>query len=230
MPCSKNCSKRIPVSSEFSFWNDLEDQQTRTHDKLRLFLIWLFHSDKISKKDADSNFSALSSESNLAESQKKVIMSLIDARTSKSDASNSGLLSRFALKSLNLVSQFLRGSSGAKIESIVSALLKNNLQIQGFTAVRLYEGDKTPVTEIDFKTVVVYCIDSGSYIEFDALSSLAKTSSSNVSPSRTLLSRPNLGRSSTAPETSNRPTKFWPIFWEVKSLKLPDHEQKWVKS
>jgi hypothetical protein len=89
-------------------------------------------------------------------------------------------LNRFAAKSLNLVSKLLRGSKGSKIEGVVSSVAKSNLQIEGFNAVRLYEGEQVSAHELKFKTIVVYCVDSGSYIEYETLNALGKSSNSNV--------------------------------------------------
>lgn len=110
-----------------------------------------------------------------------MLKTVIDARTNKSEAQNNGLLNRFAMKSLNLVSKLLVGSGGSKIEGILSSLLKNNLQIEGFNAVRLHEGEEIPAHELKLKTIIVYCIDSGSYIEYDTINAMSQGYSANVS-------------------------------------------------
>jgi hypothetical protein len=69
---------------KFILTSNLANDQVKTFDKIRLFLIWLFHNDKLKKADVDAHYKTLESTSNLTEKQKAVLKTVIEARTNNS--------------------------------------------------------------------------------------------------------------------------------------------------
>lgn len=87
----------------------------------------------------------------------------------------------FTSTSLKLFSNILRGAQGSKIEGILQEVLAGSTEIKGFKSQALYGGEspargpsKRP------ERVVVFCIDSGSYTEYDSVSKLGASSPAQV--------------------------------------------------
>lgn len=54
------------------------------------------------------------------------------------------------------------------------------MNLEGFTSSRLFEGDDIETNDIKFQSIIVYCIDNGSYIEYDSISKLNESSKKKV--------------------------------------------------
>lgn len=63
----------------------------------------------------------------------------------------------------------------------MNKVAKKDFNIEGFGTCRMFNGaGETLVSDVKLKNVIVYCIDNGSYIEYDSISKLGQSLNKTV--------------------------------------------------
>jgi len=110
---------------------------------------------------------------------KKALEDIVAAKSQNKNNIDQGFLNNFATRSMKVFSRLLRGSEGSKIEGVLQEVSRKNLELEGFSLTGLHR-ESVDKQSLNVEKIILFCIDHGSYVEYDSISKFASTLSGSV--------------------------------------------------
>ena len=114
---------------------------------------------------------------------------------------SSNILGKVASKGLNMFSRVVKGERSTRLEEVIRDASRSIFPIDGFEARSPFFEDKLLESqiELDSKCIIVYCVDGGSFNEYDAVHKQALSLSTPVPAP---LTSSSMARTKCSPQTN----------------------------